>query len=254
GSVGWFFTPDFGKIFGYYLLSWLVQIAIGGIAGLIGVGLATLMPPLAPFVGLLGTIFALIEIIFAFVLLWLLFKVWWMMVKTYLTLMFLIVIGPWQIMLGLLPGQQGFGGWFRNIIANASVFLTVPIMFLLNMFFWPMSPFSPLGQVNGGASDLPSFPLFATKGGIFGFAVGFAILSMIPKIADIIRDALKIPPFKYGSALGEALSPLKMVTSPAGGAISAGGSNELKGATTGLQYASGGIRQAAGDWLKGSIR
>ena len=55
--------------------------------------------------------------------------------KTYITLVLLIAIGPWQIMLDLIPGQSGFGPWFRNIIANASVFVVVPIMFAINMLF-----------------------------------------------------------------------------------------------------------------------
>lgn len=212
-SVGWFFTPDFGKIFGYYLVGFLVQLVAGGLTALLGVGLATLIPPIAPFIGGLGTIFALFEIILAVVVIWLLFKVWWMMAKTYLTLMFLIVVGPWQIMLGLLPGQQGFGTWIRNVIANASVFLTVPIMFILNLYFWTfMSPFNPLGATTGITADLPDFPLFGGigvgQGSIFGFLIGFAILSMIPKVADMIRDALKVPPFKYGNAFGEALLPI----------------------------------------------
>lgn len=205
GSVSWFFSPDYGRIVSYYigaLLSFLLRgFSISTMLNLIpGIGQA-----LSAFT---GTISAIISIIMTVIIAWLLFKVWWMMVKTYLTLMFLIIVGPWQIMLGLLPGQQGFGSWFRNVIANASVFLTVPIMFMLNMFFWPLSFLSPLGQIADPSSALyPNFPLFSGKGGLFSFAIGFAVLSMIPKVADIIRDALKIPPFKYGTAMGEALTP-----------------------------------------------
>ena len=34
---------------------------------------------------------------------------------------------------------------------------------------------------------------------------GVALLLMASKYVDIVRDALKVPPFKYGAALGEAL-------------------------------------------------
>ena len=33
--------------------------------------------------------------------------------------------------------------------------------------------------------------------------MGYVIFSLTPKIADIIRDTLKIPAFKYGGAIGE---------------------------------------------------
>ena len=34
---------------------------------------------------------------------------------------------------------------------------------------------------------------------------GIALLLMASKYVDIVRDALKVPPFKYGTAIGEAL-------------------------------------------------
>ncbi len=237
GSVAWFFHPDYARIVYYYFGAWLGLIAQGGIAGIINTVFTAISGNVgAALIAGLGGVFAtILSIVMIVIIIWLLFRVWWMMLRTYITLMFLIVVGPWQIMLGLLPGQQGFGAWFRNIIANASVFLTVPIMFMLNMYFWPTNPLSPLGTVAGVSFtnfSLPDFPLFGSKGTIFSLAIGYAILSMIPKIAEIIRDALKVPPFKYGTAFGEALGPISMAGKAGLGGYSSGISAQIKEAET----------------------
>lgn len=223
GATIQFFTgPSIGPIVRYYLFIWIVLLSLGALIALIPAGFTQIGGGLLAIIALLITIF----------LAWTLLKIWWLLLKTYVTLLLLIIIGPWQIMLDLLPGQQGFGGWIRNVIANASVFVVVPLMFLINMIFW--KPFfglnnwgitqdvfdlitkftggflnlSPLGPTNtgiGATSGLPNLPLVGNTGGlIFNFAIGFAILSLTPKIADMIRDALKLPAFKYGSAFGEA--------------------------------------------------
>ena len=141
-----------------------------------------------------------------------------MLLKSYITLILLIAVGPLQIMLDLIPGQSGFGSWIRNIIANASVFVVVPVMFLLNMLFW--KPFfglstipqigqvfnesiNPLGYVDtaiGISTALPNLPFVNGSGLILNLAVGYVILTLTPKVAEMIRDALKIPAFKYGAA------------------------------------------------------
>ncbi|MEK7163516.1 MAG: hypothetical protein AAB768_00030 [Patescibacteria group bacterium] len=215
-TIAWFTTSNYGWVVSYFILPWILFFILGWGMGLVTFG----------FVTGITSIISFIAIIF---LAWNLFKIWWMLVKAQLTLIFLIALGPLQIMLDLIPGQSGFGSWIRNIIANASVFATVPIMFLLNMLFW--RPFfglgdnlptdwgwlqeilrvvglNPLGTISTGISgtaSLPNLPLVNGMGFMFNFVAGYVILAMTPKIADIIRDALKVPAFKYGNALGEAL-------------------------------------------------
>jgi len=199
-TISWFTTPDFSKVFFYYINVWNT------------IGWAVIIPLLGQILGL----------VISLVVLWLIFKVWWMLLKTYIQLIFHIIIGPWLIMLDLLPGQSGFSSWFRNLVAHLSVFLVVPLMFLFNMILWrnnnAVSNFiiqllttigDPGVQGIPGSATFPSFPLFGQKSFLFNFALGYAILALIPKIAEIVRDALKVPAFKYGTAFGEALGPIK---------------------------------------------
>jgi len=237
GVIRFFSDSTYHQIWLYYIVPWVAITAAGSIfavvtaASLIGV--------------VIGVVAAIIGLIFTVWLIWLLWKIWWMLLKTYIQLIITIILGPWQIMMGLLPGQGGFGAWLRNMIANASVFVVVPLMFFFNMLLWRPSAFNnlalniptagaggrvlqlitelfdPFGAVNIGVSGstLPDLPFINGGGSFFTLILGYAILALTPKVADMVRDALKIPPFKYGTAFGEALGPLGF----AGGAARAGG-------------------------------
>ncbi len=212
-AIAFFTSSSYGNVVGYFIWPWLAIFALGVF---LPTWFSVVPNAILLLIGLLGMIF----------LGWTLFKIWWMLVKTQITLIFLIILGPFQIMLDLIPGQSGFTSWFRNIIANASVFAVVPIMFILNMLFWrPLaglmniklpdwisSFFNPLGKVEigtGASTWLPNLPFVNGSGFIFNLVAGYVILAMIPKVADMIRDALKVPAFKYGAAFGEALGPVK---------------------------------------------
>lgn len=223
------FTTTHGEwIIGYFLVPWLVILLIGVIVATIPVAATSIIIPVAVTLLISGSVMAIFALVITIFLLFQLIKIWWMLLKTYITLILLIAIGPLQIMLDLIPGQSGFGPWIRNIIANASVFVVVPMMFLLNMLFWKpffglstipqiqgalnLAPWlSPLGGVETGIGTLtalPSLPFMNGAGIILNFAIGYVILSLTPKVADMIRDALKVPAFKYGAAFGEAFSTI----------------------------------------------
>lgn len=216
-AISWFTSSRYDTVVAYFLFPWGMIMLAGGLIGLIPTG----------FTQAIAGIMVIISLVVIIFIVWNLFKIWWMLVKAQVTLILLIIVGPLQIMLDLIPGQSGFSSWFRNVIANASVFATVPIMFLLNMLFWKpffglsniswaqsamdwfSSILSPLGAINtgiGAGSPLPNLPFVNGSGAIFNFIVGYVILSLTPKVADIIRDALKVPAFKYGTAFGEALT------------------------------------------------
>ncbi|MEK7187072.1 MAG: hypothetical protein AAB690_02125, partial [Patescibacteria group bacterium] len=157
--------------------------------------------------------------IWALVTLW---KIFWMLLKAYVMIILQICIGPLQIMMDLIPGQQGFGLWLKNLISNASVFVVVPIMLLIqhvlsgNFFsgaFLGLPPNLGLNTFGGLGAVNFSLPFLGSKGGpLIMFAVGFTIFTLTPKIADMIRDALKIPAFKYGTSAGEVVGGIITTT------------------------------------------
>ncbi len=226
--ITYFFIPIFLFFVGAAILTG-IGAGIGALTGISAISAAGAIP---------GAIAALITIITFLAVLWILFKLWWMLLKTYITLMLLIIIGPFQIMLGLLPGQSGFGSWFRNIVANAAVFVVVPIMLVFNMLLWH-TPFSlinmggwpfigtlfqtslaPLGPTNASISaNLPNLPFMSGNGIIFSIAVGYVILALTPKAAEMVRDALKAPAFKYGNAIGQPFGPARTLGRGAWGIV-----------------------------------
>ena len=59
---------------------------------------------------LLGAVIIAIIFIYFLIILW---KILWMLIKAYVMIVLQIVIAPLQIMLDLVPGQQGFGPWLE---------------------------------------------------------------------------------------------------------------------------------------------
>jgi hypothetical protein len=149
-------------------------------------------------------------IIFPILFIILLFKVWWAMLKTYANLIIHIITGPFQILLGLVPGQNmGFGQWFRNIVGYSAVFVAVPLVFLLIIILWSggllgsiarfvatISPSITNPPVNGlEPTSLPNMPLFGTLGLLGGavlqYGLGWILVALMPSIMDKVPAAFK---------------------------------------------------------------
>ena len=212
-----------GSNFGQYLLIQFNVIIIAALIGVVifGIALAAIPATAAlPIIGIItipATGLAIIAGIVVFIWILLIFlKIYIMLIKAYVMLILQICVGPLQIMLDLIPSQQGFGPWIRNMVANASVFVVVPVMLLvqytLSWSFWAnnllnLRNFQDLGGVDLGLPFLGSG--IGQWNILTQFLVGTFIFSLTPKIADMIRDALKVPAFKYGAAFGEALWPIR---------------------------------------------
>lgn len=172
--------------------------------------------------GLLASGTFIIPVVFiilvGIVVLFLTVKIFWLMIKTYVTILMLIIFGPIQILSGALGGS-GFGGWFKNLLANLAVYPAVGFMFVLAFVFlrggigvaWIPDQFFPFdvsdifAAQTGGGAEVWQPPL--TVGGgdpeLLWLGASLVIITLIPKIADIIKSAIQGRPFGYGSALGE---------------------------------------------------
>lgn len=219
--IKWLTDPGFGK---YVLLQAPIQVVLMVIAPLITLVILGLMSGgvLAAPNAIIGAILSIIIGIMLIIFFW---KIFIMLVKSYVILLMQIMIGPLQIMLDLVPGQSGFGPWIRNLIANASVFVVVPVMLVIqHVISWDpitnnilhIETLGP-GGLRGVNLQLPYYDLLGSWGGqgalgewnfITRFILGFVIFSMTSKIADMIRDLLKIPAFKYGVDVGGTIGGL----------------------------------------------
>jgi len=171
-----------------------------GIAGFFAVGvLLLLFNVVAPVIGV--SVAALPLVILAVIALFCIFKLFFALLTSYIYIILSILVGPLQIMMGVLPGSQGgFGSWFKNLLANILVFPAVALFLLLGNLL--------CGSY--GPSWTP--PVIASSGRMLSSVIGFGLLLLLPKIPDAIKTAItKAKPSGYGTAIGQALGP---VTTP----------------------------------------
>ncbi|MGB9911493.1 MAG: hypothetical protein ACPLKP_02705 [Microgenomates group bacterium] len=193
GAGGLFnsFTSTFGNFLVPLLILGVASTAVGGIIGGIvagggGAGVGALA----------GALFFLI--IFLIIIIISFFKTLLSLIKSYVTILFLIIFSPFQIALGILPGQKGFENWLRNLVANLAVFPGVALFLLIcNALI-----------INAGQIWVP--PLIGLYGRVTVAILGLGLILLLPKIPDMIRDAFQVKPFPYGTAIGEALGPIKL--------------------------------------------
>lgn len=158
----------------------IIGIIIGAFTGVIpglivGAGIAS---------GVIPSILALL--ILAVVLLYIVFKLFLMLLSSYISVILGVIFSPFQIMLGALPGQPGFGGWVKNMLANILVFPAVAGMLLIGAILTSSNP-----------TDLWSPPMLAfggtTANAVTGI-LGLGILLMTPKAAEAIKGAFGFKP------------------------------------------------------------
>lgn len=172
----------------------------------------------------LGMNSSLITLILAVILLLAFFKLFLSLLKAYVLVIISVILGPLQIMLGALPGQNGFGGWMRNLIANLAVFPAVIIMMALTMKIVEVSEGGPLWIPSPlRPPELGPVQLGGFSGRIVTAMIAYGMLLLMPKVVDMVKEAFKVKPFAYGSAIGEAFGPVRKGAVTAGrGGISAG--------------------------------
>ncbi len=168
-------------------------------------------------------------IILIFVLLFMLFKITWMLIKTTAQILLLVMIAPVQITLGTVVPGIGFGSWIKSLAANLAVFPTAGFLFTISYIFLAEAFNAAVKGLPflGGVSDLLGIskhtganfgdgwpPLLGAAGDpapLILLSVSLVFLFMIPKAAEIIKGIISGRPFAYGSAIGEAFGPAKVV-------------------------------------------
>lgn len=150
----------------------------------------------------------IITLIFGFIMLFVFFRIFLLLLSSYIGIIFRVIFAPFQLMLTALPGfEGGVGSWLRGLMADLAVFPAVLAMILLSAKLstlpdtgaW-LPPFLRLEVVPSSTAAATTIPA-----SFVGSLIAFGILMMTPKVGEMVKEALKQPPFKYGSAIGEAV-------------------------------------------------
>jgi len=167
------------------LSGWLGSLSMEAILGMIGFHLAG-------FIGLTAGIALLLAII-AIISLYCIFKLFLALIMCYINIILSVITAPIQIMLGILPGsEQNFNSWFKNLMANILAFPAVTLVILLGWLLVNQE----------GPTWAP--PIIGTGRALTGI-LGFGMLLLLPKIPDMIKNAFKMKPSGYGTAIAEPL-------------------------------------------------
>lgn len=203
--------------------------SLGSIIGLIaGIAIAS---PLVGWAGMVIALIVMLTIGYAY------FKLVTKLFSAFISVIVSLIFAPILLLGNVLPGSNAFSAWIMGLIANLSVFpiasffLVLAYALMLQPIFGMVSllpsafsgiaipkieeslgvmsmsalgpMWSPPMTVGFGNANIPG--IGDMSGSVVLGLIGFGILLMASKYVDMVRDALKVPPFKYGSAIGEAL-------------------------------------------------
>ena len=219
------FVSGFGLGIGAPFTFAYIHLLFGGLTSKLLSAILVLPPALVNIMA--KTIFLplsiILSLVLAIALLYTFFKIFWMLLKSYIIMLLSIIFSPLILLGNIIPGSKTFGTWLKNIFAELSVFISTMIMFVFAFYF--MGPMRMLyGTINmpgTGVGDplangnmwVPS-PLMGQLPQDWGLGlnsegwfalIGVGMLLMIPKLAEMIKNALQIKDLGYGSAISEGL-------------------------------------------------
>ena len=169
-----------------FLLSVVIGSVIGGFVG----GLPTALAG-AGF-GALGGI--IILMIISLIILISMGKFFFGLIKAYVNIIFKIILAPFEIGLGAIPGMKiGFSSWANNLFANLLIFpICLLFLVLVNII---------IEQTSGGglwAPNMINYNLSGTlinlatlpSGGLIPVAIGFTAILLVSKLPELIPQVV----------------------------------------------------------------
>lgn len=229
--------------YGGILVSFVINALVAGPAAIFGIlslilggtigGIGTILVFVTGVIGPLISLIIIIAVLISYV------KLFFKLISAFISVIISLITAPLLLLGNAFPGSQVIGTWFRSVLANLSVFPVTMILLLfsymlmvqpiLGIFqdftdiFNDVFNIAPKGnmhiveQIFGvkslvalGETNIADVPLitppwvgFSARGLLA--LIGVGLLLMASKYVDIVRDALKVPPFKYGTDIGGAL-------------------------------------------------
>lgn len=178
------------------------------VAGVIAI-LAGAVPIGVGVIGIGALSMPILHFIISIALLFLFIRLLAFFLSTYIQIIVSLLIAPLQLLAEAVPGSNAFSSWFKNLIANLSVFPIAGSMFMLSAMFTQFS--------NEPSINIWRPPYTAIGGNNVAIAslVSLGILFAIPAVAGSIKEALKAKPAigLSGPAVGGALSTASQITS-----------------------------------------
>jgi hypothetical protein len=173
----------------------LVSVGIVGGGALAIIGGALLTPIIAPVGigltaagGIVSIGLPLLYLIMSLLMIFLFIRLTILFASAYIQIVIALIFGPIQILFEAFPGSTSFASWFKNLIANISVFPVAAVMFMLANVF---AEFANKENVN---IWLPPYTGLFSNTTAMSALISLGLLFTIPSIAGSIKEALKAKP------------------------------------------------------------
>lgn len=236
------FTIDFGLgillLMFIYVVLFAVSLVLAFVTSILA-GVSTIIP------GAAWSLIMLLLLLWCIVLmLWFTVKVPWVLIKNLISIYVSIVIAPIQIMAGVFAPKIGFGAWLRKLFAEIMVYPATGAMMYLSYKLLLTSMVYSLRNFQNilGIGDIitqtinvfgESFvwevlwvpPIIGSSDNVIPFffmLASFGIIVALPKVVDIMKSIFMGSKFEYGTAIGEAMAPIRGPMKFAGGALQEG--------------------------------
>lgn len=150
----------------------LISVVVGGIVAWI--------------VRILGYLIIGIAILFALI------KLWLALIKAYVFVLIDVVLAPFWIVAGLLPGAGagvGFGAWVKDLLGNLMAFPATIALFLLGKVI--LYNFQSAPTTNGATAFSPPLVGSTLATGGLGNLLALGIILMSPGIVNATKKAFK---------------------------------------------------------------
>lgn len=146
-------------------------------------------------------IFSIIAfIIIAVAMLTSLVRIWFTLMKSYLLILIIIIMSPFYIVFGLLPGSNfSFSTWLRALAANLAAFPTVIILLLVGKIVM-----DGLGATQSQGLFVPPLLGNASVSGTIQSVVGLTFILLVPNAIDFTKSLFQSKSSPYGATAAAA--------------------------------------------------
>lgn len=173
---------------------------------------------------IIGIVFMIIAVWLLVLTIWYTIKIPYILIKTLISIYLSIITAPVQILAGTLAPSMGFGNWFKRLMSDILVY---PIVGLLFWFAWAMlwSAYKAIGvdvwnyyastfgpSANSWIPEMIGSKGFGHNSGMSAIVllgISFGLITLVPKVPDMLKSILMGEKFSMGMAIGEATGVAK---------------------------------------------
>jgi len=139
-----------------------------------------------------------------------LFRLWFTLIQAYVMIILDIIIGPFWIMSGVIPGRSGgFGSWLKEILAHLSAFPAVIFMFIV-----AERVMSAYDKTAGTDAFVPPLIGMTTAPDAIRGIIALGMIMATPNIVNMTKALFKAPKFDTSSVMRGVSGAIGVVQKP----------------------------------------